>query len=185
METLVGILKPVAQHLPPELVAQVSAYGIQMWQTMNPYIRPVLAHVERNGSVARSRVNELLAGVDAATSVLVTVTICFLLHGTLKAGLKLLRPFSERGVLPVIFGFLRSLPPFASMIVMEKTKLRDGILAQRQDQQNDQLMVLPRSSTPAALVRERLKQRAAKDVQVKAHAPRKFHEAARPLVSLS
>ncbi|GLC37254.1 hypothetical protein PLESTB_001143300 [Pleodorina starrii] len=167
MDKLQRLLWPVAERLPPELVIRAGSYGRDLHYVINPYVTVLINYLNRHGGAARSWVNETVVrhGLDSATLILATVLVCLLVYCAMSAVCSLLRPFTERGLLPVAFSFLRSLPPFASIIAKKKAELRDDMLKKRAAQSSDQLTALPSRGASAEQVLARLRQRAASDVQ--------------------
>ncbi|GIL71395.1 hypothetical protein Vretimale_2730 [Volvox reticuliferus] len=160
------VVKVLTQRLLPESVAQASAYLNELRNAVHPYMIFLLRRVQLHILPARFWINEQLRGLDPFNVVLLTVMLCFFAYSVWISMRKLLRPLTERGVLPVAFRFFRSLPIITTLISQEKAKLRESLLSKRTLFGADRLTTLPRSATAAREVLERLQKRAASDVQL-------------------
>ncbi|KAG2490349.1 hypothetical protein HYH03_011151 [Edaphochlamys debaryana] len=180
-----GLLARAAEHLPPELVEKASGYAQNAYAEVEPYVGTVVVEARARFLALRETINSSLDGLDAATIIAGTCVACLLLYLALRLLAWAVRPFRERGLLPVFFDALRRLPPVAAMLAREKAKLKAQLLASREAQAAAapehlpgmvlgapvpsaapaRLLALPARSTPPGVVLTWLQQRASKDVQ--------------------
>lgn len=127
-----GLIASVLQRIPPDLRAKAADAANKAYDQAAPLIANAYTvaepHAVRAGEAlarARQQFNASVADVDAATLVVATVLALLAVGLFLRVLRRLARPFIERGVLPVLFDAIRSLPPLSGIIVSGRI-LTDG-----------------------------------------------------------
>ncbi|KAG2454973.1 hypothetical protein HYH02_000799 [Chlamydomonas schloesseri] len=172
------LLAQALERIPPDVRSQATDAIAKAYEQAAPLLARGYAVAEphvivANDALARAReqFNQSVADLDAATLVVATVLVLLALNLVLWAVRRLARPFTERGVLPVLFDTIRSLPPLSGIIAKEKAKMRQKLLSSRDKAvpgggPRDTLTSLPLRGTPAEEVAARLQRRALADVQL-------------------
>ncbi|KAG2440214.1 hypothetical protein HXX76_004326 [Chlamydomonas incerta] len=173
-----ALLSAALERIPPGLRAQAAEAYNKACDQAAPYLAQGYSVLEPHAvrasealALARQTFNASVADVDAATLVVATVLALLAIGLLLRVLRRLARPFTERGLLPVLFDTIRSLPPISGIIAKEKAKMRQQLLTARDTGvpgggPRDTLTRLPARGTPAEEVAARLQRRALADVQL-------------------
>eukprot|EP00198_Chlamydomonas_reinhardtii_P008126 XP_001697463.1 predicted protein [Chlamydomonas reinhardtii] len=178
-----GLIASVLQRIPPDLRAKAADAANKAYDQAAPLIANAYTvaepHAVRAGEAlarARQQFNASVADVDAATLVVATVLALLAVGLFLRVLRRLARPFIERGVLPVLFDAIRSLPPLSGIIAKEKAKMRQKLLSARDTGvpgggPRDTLTRLPARGTPVEELGADGESRLSGAVYMAAHSP--------------